>query len=145
VCADQVDVFASAELDWLPGHWTDATGGDELTFERSPRYFVQHVRRQVGNDDDPAVPYPTTCTFERSSTSFCVWKQPEGSQYPFGFQFRVSDIELIADPNNDTACGAFISEAESKIAASVLAYSDQFGQAPDGKLDMDGTLLEQGN
>jgi hypothetical protein len=145
-CGPNQDLFDTPELDWLVGHWEQGPGGDQLTFARSPRQFVQHVRRQVGDDETPAIPYPTTCTFERVSNDFCVWKMPSGSAaHPYALQFYVASVKLIDDPDNSSACGAFISEQQSLISAGKLSYSDQFGQSAGGMLDMDGTVLTRTN
>jgi hypothetical protein len=124
------DIYATSDLDWLIGRWLTAgttigNPSDGYTFTRGPNGVVVENTRQVGDEDDPDVPYPTMCRYRYTSDALCVMKTDDhdvqGTVYEL--EYAVNRAELIDDFDNPPACDAFIARQQAKVSAGDLQYS----------------------
>jgi hypothetical protein len=137
---DGSELYATAELDWIVGTWLSPGTSERLEFQRNPDHFAQELTRQVGGDEKPNIPYPTSCHYRHDSNVFCIVKDDPG----YLLRFQVSEEKLLDGPN-DAACPAFLSEQQSKIDGNGLQYSQQFRQMTDGRLDFENLMFDRVN
>jgi hypothetical protein len=137
---DGSELYSTPELDWIVGTWQWPGTDDRLEFSRNPEHFAQELTRQVGNDDKPNIPYPTTCHYRHDANVLCIVKDDPA----YLLRFQVAAAKLLEAPN-DAACPAFITEQESKIDGNGLQYSQPFAQTADGNLEFDTYTFERVN
>lgn len=139
---DGDDLYDTPALDWLVGTWVEGQASDRtdrLIFARGPRRFTQEISRQVGDEDTPDIPYPTSCRYRQVSETLCLNDVSRGdaSTPSYRLAFRVSRIELIDHPENDAACGKYIEEKQSDIDRGNLQYHEELAQGAGGNLVVD--------
>jgi|GEM_PF-4235280 len=124
-----------SDYDWIYGKWVlDTDSSDILTITKSPKSLVYTMRRQVGVENDADVPFPTVCRYELKADDYTL--EESGSRVLFSFD--VSEIALVDDANNGSACEKYIAAQKVNFAKTSDDFHWGLEKSGDSKLLLDG-------
>ena len=111
------------------GTFVDPEFGEGISLGADGSYSTTEDR-QVGYETDPAIPYPTLCTYKMTGKLTVVISRSAAARIKYMryadtvIETNITHIDLIASPSNSAHCDTFIARQQKAIDAANGAITD---------------------